>query len=102
PGGRVDDLGRGQGNDDRRAAEARPLVRARPARDRHFRAAPEVRAAVAEGAEGRLARARGRLGARDARGVGERGRSGRTLIFFGNSPPPWPPVRLAAAGSHIL
>ena len=46
---------------------ARPLVRARPARDRHLGHADEVRAAVAQGAQGRHARARGRLGARGAR-----------------------------------
>ena len=46
-----------------RAAEAGPVVRARPARDRHLGDADEVRAAVAQGAQGRLARARGGLGA---------------------------------------
>ena len=38
-------------------------VRARPARDRHFRDPDEVRAAVAEGAQERFARPPGRVGA---------------------------------------
>ena len=47
-------------------AAPRPLVRPRPARHRHLRHAHEVRAAVAEGAQEREPRRRGRLGARDA------------------------------------
>ena len=66
-GGRLDGLRRGQRDDRRRAAEARPLVRARPARDRDLGDADEVRAAVPEGAQGRLARPRGRLGVSSAR-----------------------------------
>ena len=46
--------------------QARPRVHPRPARHRHLRDAHEVRAALAEGAQGRRARPRGRVGARDA------------------------------------
>ena len=44
-----------------------PLVRPRPARDRHLRDAHEVRAAVAQGAQERESRRRRRLGAGNAR-----------------------------------
>ena len=46
------------------AAAARPLVRPRPAGDRHLRHAHQVRAALAQGAQERGPRRRGRLGAR--------------------------------------
>ena len=46
---------------------ARPVLRARPARDRHLRHPRQVRAAVAQGAQERQPRPRRRLGAGDTR-----------------------------------
>ena len=67
PGRGLDGLRRGQGHEGRRHPAPGPLVRPRPARDRHLRHAHEVRAAVAQGAQEREPRRRRRLGARNAR-----------------------------------
>ena len=66
-GGRLDDVRRDRRDEALRPARARPLVRARPAGDRHLGDPDEVRAAVAEGAQVGIAGTGDGLGARDAR-----------------------------------